>query len=127
MLIVLKRMNKLVRNGLFVAVALLVGLGAGCKKKPAAAGTPAGATETGPVTASKLSGAKEVIAALEKKNYDGVIAGLVSVRQNVADSQQQVEFATLVDEVKIKLLEVAPQDPNAGRALAALRMMTGGR
>lgn len=64
---------------------------------------------------------------LGRKEYDGVIAGLVKVRQTVADTQQQVQFTTLVDEVKIKLLEEAPKDPNAGRALAALRAMTAGR
>lgn len=140
-LILLKRMNKLTWCVLFIAIAFLAVLGAGCGKKaettdsatPPSASTegtaakPSAPAEAGSVSASTLPGAKEVMAALDKKDYDTAIAGVLKAKLTATSSEQQLQFATLADEVKIKLLEAAPSEPKASAALADLRRITGGR
>lgn len=140
-LILLKRMNKLTWRVLFIAIAFLAGPGAGCGKKaettetttPPSASTGETAAkssapaEAGSVSASNLPGAKEVMAALDKKDYDTAIAGVLNAKVTATSREQQLQFATLADEVKIKLLEAAPSEPKASAALADLRRITGGR
>ncbi len=125
----LEQMNNQNRFILIIAVAVLAGCSAGCGKKAGTGGAaaPAATAEAGSVSASKLPGANDALAALDKKDYDGVIAGVMRVRQSVASAEQQAEFTVLVDEVKIRLLDSAPSDPKAAEALTALRRITGGR
>jgi 3-hydroxyisobutyrate dehydrogenase-like beta-hydroxyacid dehydrogenase len=140
-LVLLKYMNKLTRRVLFIAIALLAGLAAGCGKKaqaPETAAPPSASTaetaakpsapaEAGSVSSSSLPEAKEVMAALDKKDYDTVVAGLLRAKMTATSREQQLQFSTLAEEVKIKLLEAAPSEPKATAALADLRRITGGR
>jgi len=101
-----------------------------CKKETTGTDAPAPAAapgQQGSVSASGLPGANEALTALDKKDYAGAIAGLIAVRQSVSTPQQQVQFATLVDEMKIRLISEAPNDPKAATALSDLRRITGGR
>ena len=133
-------MNKLSWRIVLALLALFAGFGAGCGKKadtknpdtpgssaPPTAATASKSAEPTSVSTAKISGAQEVMVALDKKDYDGAIAALLRVRQTVTSSEQQVQFATLADEVRIKLLEAAPTQPKAAEALTVLRRITGGR
>jgi len=110
-------------------LALLVGVFAGCKKKSVegASGEPAAVTEGAAAPAAASSQAGTVRAALEKKDYDGVVGGLIAMKQSASTPEQMNEFTALVDEVKVKLLDEAPSNPKAAEALATLRRITGGR
>ena len=109
--------------------AALISLGMGCgKKAPEASSQPAAAaTQAGPVSESNLPGANEVLAAIDRNDYDAAIGGVIGVRQTVTTADQNLQFATLVHEVRLKLLEAAATDPKANQALTALRQITGGR
>lgn len=96
-------------------------LSVGCKKNSGAAG------QSSAPDASKLPGASEVFSALDKKDYDGVLAALVKVEQAVATDEQKVQYMVLTRKVKDKLLELADSDPKAMSALGALRGMGQGR
>jgi len=109
-------------------------LGAGCGKKAettspdttgSSAQPPAAAASKS--TSAKLSESQEVMAAIDRKDYDGAIATLLRIRQSVAGAEQQMQFANLADEVRIKLIEAAPTQPKAAEALGVLRRITGGR
>ena len=103
-----------------VMIGLAACLGPGCGKKT-------GAKSADASTPPPLSGSSEVIAALEKKDYDGAMAALLKVRQTVTTDEQQVQFMVLSRQMKDKLLEAAPTDTKAAEALTALRQMTMGR
>ena len=125
-------MNKLRWLGTFALIASLSCLSAGCGKKtettPSPAEQPAvNAPKAPPASAAKLSGAEEIMAAIDRKDYDGAVAALLRIRQAVSNAEQQVQFATLADEVRIKLLEAAPTQPKAAEALTVVRRITGGR
>ena len=112
-------MKKLIRGAVVALVGLCVGLGTGCGTKSTAPPTT--------VNANKLPGSDAVMAALEKKNYDGAVAALMKVSQTVTNQEQQAELILLTREVKDKMLEAAPNDPKAAEALSALRGATMGR
>jgi len=125
-------MNKLRWLGTVVLIASLGSLAAGCGKKtettPSPAEQPAAnAPKSPPASAAKLSGAEEIMAAIDRKDYDGAVASLLRIRQAVSNAEQQTQFATLADEVRIKLLEAAPTQPKAAEALTVVRRITGGR
>jgi hypothetical protein len=128
-------MNKLRWLGTFALIASLGSLAAGCGKKAETTQSPASAAEqpaastpkSPPASAAKLSGAEEIMAAIDRKDYDGAVAALLRIRQAVSNAEQQVQFATLADEVRIKLLEAAPTQPKAAEALTVVRRITGGR
>jgi len=112
------------RRSSLVAVLILIGLSVGfatgCGKK-------SGAQSGQVTTAPKLSGSEEVMAALERKDYDAAMAALLRVKQAVSTEEQQVQFMVLSRQAKDKLLEAAPTDAKAAEALTALRGMTVGR
>lgn len=115
---VLRRMSLVT---VLLAIGLSLGLATSCGKKT-------GAQQSGQATnAPKLSGSDEVMAALEKKDYDGAMAALLRVKQAVSTEDQQVQFMVLSRQAKDKLLELAPTDSKAAEALTALRGMTLGR
>jgi hypothetical protein len=124
-------MNKLRWLSSLVLVAGLGGLAVSCGKKAETTQSPASAAEqpaaSTPKSAAKLSGAEEIMAAIDRKDYDGAVAALLRIRQAVSNAEQQVQFATLADEVRIKLLEAAPTQPKAAEALTVVRRITGGR
>jgi hypothetical protein len=129
-------MKKLRWFGAVSGLALMIGIGAGCGKKAdtkssettGASGQPPAATASKSTPAAvKLSGSQEVLSAIDRKDYDGAIAILLRIRQSVTTAEQQVQFANIADEARIKLLEAAPTQPKAAEALAVLRKITGGR
>ncbi len=78
--------------------------------------------------ASKLPGATEVMAAIDKKDYDGAMASLMKVKQSLTTEAQNLEFLVLARQVRDKMSEAAATDPKAAEAVMALRAMTtGGR
>lgn len=123
-------MRKLTNNLLLAGAVCFALCAAGCgKSSDSADTTAAGGSEEQAVSASSssLPEAPEVMAALDKQDYDAVVAGLVKARQNVTTPEQDTQFANLADDVKIRLLEDAPTNPKANEALGALRALTGGR
>jgi hypothetical protein len=101
-----------------ILIGFCISFGTGCKKKSAAA---SGAVE------SNLPEAAAVIAAVDKKDYDGAMAALIQAREGVTNDEQQVQFMVLSRQVQFKLNEVAATDPKANEALMSLRAMTLGR
>lgn len=109
--------------GLLLCVLLGLMTGVGCKKKTDAAGTDPAAVEA----AKKQLGADTVMAALDKKDYDGAMAALMKVRQAISNEEQQRQYMVLTYEVKQRLMADAANDPKAAQALDALRGMSGAR
>ncbi len=135
--IVLNRMNKRTSLTVLNLLVLVAGIVAGCGKKAdtrspdttESSAQPPEATASKPTstTPAKLSGSEEVMAAIDRKDYDGALAALLRIKQSVASAEQQVQFANIVDDAKIKLIQAAPTQPKAAEALAVLRRITGGR
>jgi hypothetical protein len=134
----LNRMNRRTSLSVLSFLVLLVALVAGCGKKadkssPDTAGSsvqpPADPTaKSRPTTApAKLSGSEEVMAAIDRKDYDGALAALLRLKQSAVTAEQQVQYANIVDDAKIKLIQAAPTQPKAAEALTVLRRVTGGR
>jgi len=125
------RAAKIVTGALVPLAVLLIAV-AGCGKKstpaadPTASGQPAPAEDSA-TTASKLPGAKEIIAAVDRKDYDGAVASFLQLGRSVANEQQKREYAALADEIRVKLLEAGPSDPKVMEALSVIRKVTGGR
>ena len=104
-----------------IALGLPLAIGVGCRPKTAF--DPA-VTES----AGKLPGADEVMAALDKKDYEGVITALNKVREGVANEEQNVAFMVLARQARDKMSEAAATDEKAAQAVAILRALsTGGR
>jgi len=132
----LNRMNKRSSLAEVSLLVLLAGLVAGCGKKAvtrnadtteSSAPQPAAEAPKSASTPAKLSGSEEVMAAIDRKDYDGAIAALLRIKQSVASAEQQVQFANIADDAKIKLIQAAPTQPKAAEALVVLRRVTGGR
>jgi hypothetical protein len=107
---------------------LLAAVGVSCAKKKAA--TESAAAESAAAAAAnpaQPAAAQEVMAALDKKDYEGVVSGLVKAKQSVSNKEEESAVANLIDDVKIRLIEAAPTDPKASEALSNLRRITGGR
>ena len=120
-------MARWARGGAVALVGFSILLGAGCGKKAApTAAEPAPAAEAA-APAPKLSGAAEVNAALDRKDYDAAIAALLRIRQAANTDEKQVQFMALSREVKMRLQEAEATDPKASEGLAVLRGMTLGR
>lgn len=102
-------------------VALLL-CATGCKKEEAPS-APSKA-DAAPADAPALSGSDAVRAALEKKDWDGAMSGLLQVGQSVTSQEQQNNFLVLKQEVKNTLMDASATDPKAAQALTVLRQMT---
>ena len=77
---------------------------------------------------SSLPGAADVRAAMEKKDYEAAVAGLMKIKEAATTDEQTAQFSVLSSEVRSKLLEAGDKDEKAADALNALRVMTtGGR
>lgn len=121
-------MKQLLRTAVAAAIIAAAAFGVGCKKQaPEEEVAQPEAAPQGSLSASTLPGANDVIAAVDKKDYGGAIQRISGMRQGVSNQQQMEQFTILVDEVKMRLLDEAPNDPQAAGALAALRRITGGR
>ena len=99
------------------ALGLALGLGSGCKKQVVVAPEPA----------LSLPGAKEVMAAVEKKDYDGAMAALMKVKDAATTEEQNNQFTALLRETKTKVIEIGGDDPKAAEFAGALRTMITGR
>jgi hypothetical protein len=107
-------------------VLLLASLGVSCGKKKSAA-EPAAADAAAAASPAQVTASQEIMAALDKKDYEAVVAGIVKAKQSVSNKDEEMAVANLIDDVKIRLIEQAPTDPKASEALANLRRITGGR
>ena len=123
----------------FATAVLLVLMVAGCGKKEQAAETLA-AEESGTAAAPAakagaapapgkevLPGASSVRSAIEKKDYETAVGGLLALRGAARQSPQTEEYTTLYDEVKLALIDASQTDPKAASALMTLRAAAAGR
>lgn len=123
-------MKKFTGQVLLIGLVCVAALAVGCSKgsdSDATGDVAVGGEQAVSASSSTLPEAAEVMAALDKQDYEGVVAGLVRAKQNVSTPEQQTQFANLTDDVKIRLLEEAPTNPKATEALTVLRGITGGR
>lgn len=106
---------------LIVALVAVVGFASlGCRKPPAEDPNVIKAAESQP-------GAAEVMAAVNRKDFDGVLAALNKVQEQVTTDEQNVQFMLLARQAREKIAEIAPNDPKAIEVVAALRAMVTGR
>ena len=99
-------------------IALAIGFGTGCKKS---------ANDPKVIEAvSKLPGASEVWAAIDKKNYDGSVAALMKIQQGVKSEEQYVQFRVLAWQATQKISGAAATNAQAAEAVNALRALTTG-
>jgi len=103
--------------GLIVAALLTV---SGCGKPPAEDPSLIKSVESMP-------GAKEVWAAVDKKDYEGVMTALGKVREKVTTEEQNTQYMILAYKVRERLTETSPNDAKAMEVVALLRGMTTGR
>ena len=98
-------------------------LGVACKEK-----TPedSAATEIVAIIA-QLPEAATVKAALDKKDYDGVMAAVLKIQPTMTTEEQKIQFMSLTSWLKQQLLDVQPPDPKAAEALNTLRAMNATR
>ena len=114
-------MKKLSWYAVLTLIGLSVGFGTGCGKKP-------GVDPTVIEGASKLPGAADVMAAIDKQDYDGAMAALMKVKQTVTTDEQNVQFMVLARQVRDKMSEASVTNAQAADAVSTLRgMTTGGR
>lgn len=100
--------------------SLVVSGAAGCRKPPAEDPSVIKAAESQP-------GAAEVMAAVNRKDFEGVMAALNKVQEKVTTDEQNVQFLLLARQAREKISEIAPNDPKAMEVVAALRSMVTGR
>jgi 6,7-dimethyl-8-ribityllumazine synthase len=113
-------MNRIARYASLIAVGLLACFSFGCKKASVDPAVVEGA--------SKLPGAAEVMAAIDKKDYEGAMAALAKVREGLTSEDQTVQYMVLARQARDKMSEAAATDPKAAEAVNTLRAMTtGGR
>ncbi|MBM3841430.1 MAG: hypothetical protein FJ398_26470 [Verrucomicrobia bacterium] len=87
----------------------------GCKK--------AAKTEAAPIN---LKGAPEVLAALNRKEYDAAIRGLLEIKSALTDDQRP-EYSKLLRKVKDVMLDRMATDEAAAKAYQGLRFIEAGR
>jgi hypothetical protein len=114
--------NHIVRAASLVALTLSLGiLATGCK--PGVKIDPKAVSSE----ATKLPGSADVLAALEKKDYDAAVAGLLKLKMTATAEPASSQYAALAWSVKEKLMDAQASDPKAAEALQALRALTTGR
>jgi hypothetical protein len=108
------------RSACLVAIGLITCLGPGCRRS---------AVDQNVIEeVSKLPGASDVMAAIDRKDYDGAMAALAKVREGLTTEEQNMQFMILARQARDKMSEAAATDPKAAAAVNALRAMsTGGR
>ncbi len=111
-------LTRVAPTSVLVALALLTA--GGCSKPPAEDPSVIQAVDN-------LPGSKEVWAAVDKKDYDGVLTALGKVREKVTTEEQNTQYMILAYKVRERLTETAPNDAKAMEVVALLRGMTTGR
>lgn len=119
-----QRIKELGCRSAWVLVGLALTLACGCKEK--IQGTVAEETPA-MEAAQKLPEGTNVLAALQNKDYENAVAGLVKMQEAVGHGDLAAPFLTLKMYVKSQLIDLAPADPKAAEALSGLRMLTQGR
>lgn len=127
------------------AAVLLVLTVAGCGKKSdesatagatpaegsAAAAAPSGTEQPAAAPAAPgqevLPGASSIRAAMQKKDYETAVGGLLALKGAAAPGPQLQEYVALYDEVKFALMDASQTDQKAAAALMTLRAGTAGR
>ena len=113
-------MNQLTRHLAVILIGSLISFSTGCKKS---ADDPKVLE-----AASQLPGAADVMAAINKKDYDGAMAALMKVKQTLTTDDQNVQFLVLARQARDKMDEAASTNTQAAEAVMTLRAMTtGGR
>ena len=95
----------------------------------APAATPAANAPAAPAAPGNevLPGAASVRAALERKDYETAVGGLLALKGAATQGPMAEAYTALYDEVKFALLEASQTDQNAAKALAMFRAATAGR
>jgi hypothetical protein len=101
-----------------VTLAVLALVLTGCSRK-----TPIPSQASYP----HLPEAANVIATLERKDYEGAVSTLVKMRAAVSTDEQEAEYKSLSRRVSDILFEAAPSDPKAAEAAQALTTLSRGR
>jgi hypothetical protein len=112
-----------VRTLYLILAAALITLGAACKPK---AVSQSGLSPELSQAIVQIPDGTNVLAALDQKDYDNALAGLVRIQQS-ADETQQAALVTLRQHVRGVVLEASQTDPKAMDALTAIRAMMAGR
>jgi hypothetical protein len=113
-------MSKLTYYTALTLMALTVALGSGCGKS--------GVDRKVLEGTAKLPGTADVMAAIDKKDYEGAVAALMKVRESATSDEQIVYLRVLTRQAKDKMLDAAATNAAAAQAVMTLRMMaTGGR
>ena len=76
--------------------------------------------------ASKLPGAADVMAAIDKKDYDGAMAALLKVKASITTEDQNIQYMVLARQARDKISEAAATNAAAAEAVMTLRGMTTG-
>ena len=83
------------------------------------------AEKSGPATFT-LTGATDVIGALDKKDYEAVIRGLAGIKASLTPEQRE-EYNRLLRKVKDTMLDRMATDEAAAKAYQGLRLLESGR
>ena len=73
-----------------------------------------------------MPGAADVIAAIDKKDYDGAMAALMKVKQTVTTDEQNVQFMVLARQARARWTKRLSTNTQAAEAVMTLRAMTPG-
>jgi hypothetical protein len=106
--------NGFVLSGWFLAALLLVGCGR--------EGTDPAVIEG----VSKLPGASNVLAAVDRKDYAGAMAALTKVKESVTTDEQNIHFMVLAKQARDKISEAAATNAEAAQAVMVLRALSTG-
>ena len=111
-------LSRIISTGTVLAALLLTS--PGCSKPPAEDPSVIKAVDSMP-------GSTEVWAAVDKKDYDGVLTALGKVREKITTEEQNTQYMILAYKVRERLTETAPNDAKAMEVVALLRGLTTGR
>jgi hypothetical protein len=100
---------------------LLTPLIGGCQKKGE---VNQNLTEEASLT---LPGAKEVMAAIDRKDYQTAVADLFKIRESLTTDEQRAQFIVLAKNARDKLSAEALKDEKAAEAAGVIRQLTTGR
>jgi hypothetical protein len=104
-----------------VGLGLSLGLSMGCHRR--------GMSKEGAQIqnqAMKTTGATQVMAAIDKKDYNAAVATLMQLKLAATNRQQLVQYMVIQHQAQMKML-AATNDPAAMNALQGLQMMELGR
>jgi hypothetical protein len=107
-----------------VAVAALVLCQTGCKKSDEEGAAPV--AEEAAQAAPPLEGGADVLAALQRKDYQAAVSALASAKAR-ATPEQMMEYRELRGQVQEVLVQEMGRSPAAAEAYKVLRIVETGR